>query len=87
MSGEYQTIKVADGEFRAYVARSSGGGKAPAVVVLQEIFGVNAVMRGMTDDLAAKGYLAICPGPVLADRAGHRHHRPDARPNGTRPSI
>ncbi|MGE5502183.1 MAG: dienelactone hydrolase family protein, partial [Ignavibacteriales bacterium] len=34
---------------------------APAVVVIQEIFGVNAVMRGITDDLAAAGYLAICP--------------------------
>jgi len=30
-------------------------------VVIQEIFGVNAVMRQITDDLAAQGYLAICP--------------------------
>src|SRR5690606_8431145 len=35
--------------------------KAPAIVVIQEIFGVNAVMRQITDDLAAQGYLAICP--------------------------
>jgi carboxymethylenebutenolidase len=29
--------------------------------VIQEIFGVNAVMRKIADDLAAQGYLAICP--------------------------
>ena len=61
MSGEHRSIKTKDGTFNAYVARPAGPGKAPAVVVLQEIFGVNAVMRGVTDDLAAQGYLAICP--------------------------
>lgn len=60
MSGEYQTITTEDGAFQAYVARPASD-KAPAVVVIQEIFGVNAVMRQMTDDLAAQGYLAICP--------------------------
>ena len=61
MSGEYTTIKTADGDFKAYVARPTNGAKAGAVVVLQEIFGVNAVMRGVADDLAAQGWLAICP--------------------------
>ena len=58
--GETTTIMTADGEFSAYVARPHAA-KAPAIVVIQEIFGVNAVMRGITDDLAAAGYLAICP--------------------------
>jgi carboxymethylenebutenolidase len=58
--GETTTINTADGPFSAYVARPAEG-KAPAVVVIQEIFGVNAVMRGITDELAAAGYLAICP--------------------------
>jgi carboxymethylenebutenolidase len=35
--------------------------KAPAVLVIQEIFGVNQVMRDVTDGFAAAGYLAICP--------------------------
>jgi carboxymethylenebutenolidase len=35
--------------------------KAPAVIVIQEIFGVNEVMRDVTDGLASEGYLAICP--------------------------
>ncbi|MDP2245180.1 dienelactone hydrolase family protein [Pseudomonas sp.] len=60
MSGERVTIKTPDGEFSAYVARPAAA-KAPAVVVIQEIFGVNAVMRDITDGLAAQGYLAICP--------------------------
>jgi len=54
------TIKTADGTFNAYMARPAAA-KAPAVVVIQEIFGVNEVMRSITDDLAAQGYLAICP--------------------------
>src|SRR5271169_1165143 len=58
--GEMQTIRTPDGEFGAYVARPAAA-KAPAIVVIQEIFGVNAVMRAITDDVAAQGYLAICP--------------------------
>jgi carboxymethylenebutenolidase len=60
MSGQTTTISTADGQFSAYVARPAAA-KAPAVVVIQEIFGVNAVMRGIADELAAAGYLAICP--------------------------
>jgi carboxymethylenebutenolidase len=58
--GETQTIRTPDGEFSAYVARPSAA-KAPAIVVIQEIFGVNAMMRGIADDLAAEGFLAVCP--------------------------
>lgn len=58
--GETTTIKTDDGQFAAYVARP-GNPKAPAIVVIQEIFGVNAVMRGVCDELAAAGFLAVCP--------------------------
>jgi carboxymethylenebutenolidase len=34
---------------------------APAVVVLQEIFGVNMDMRETCDELAAQGFIAVCP--------------------------
>ena len=60
MSGQTTTISTADGDFSAYVARPAAA-SAPAVAVIQEIFGVNAVMRGIADELAAAGYLAICP--------------------------
>ena len=60
MTQDRLTVTTAAGSFGAYVARP-GLTKAPAIVVIQEIFGVNAVMRGICDDLAAQGYLAICP--------------------------
>jgi carboxymethylenebutenolidase len=58
--GETVRIQVPGGEMAAYVARPITA-PAPAVVVLQEIFGVNAVMREITDGLASQGFLAICP--------------------------
>lgn len=48
------------GSFKAYVAMP-GKRPAPAVIVIQEIFGVNAVMRKKCDWLASQGYIAICP--------------------------
>jgi carboxymethylenebutenolidase len=54
------TIHGEDGDFSAYVARPEKG-DAPAIVVIQEIFGVNAVMREVCDALAAEGFLAVCP--------------------------
>lgn len=60
MPPERMSIATPAGAFSAYVARPQAA-KAPAIVVIQEIFGVNAVMRGICDDLAAAGYLAVCP--------------------------
>jgi len=56
MPGRDITIAGPDGPFSAYAV-----GSGPAVVVIQEIFGVNAVMRGICDELAEQGFLAICP--------------------------
>ncbi|TGY89012.1 dienelactone hydrolase family protein [Marinicauda algicola] len=55
-TGEQVTIKTPDGEFMAYQ-----NGEGPAIVVIQEIFGVNQVMRDLTDHYAAQGFTAICP--------------------------
>lgn len=55
------TIATGDGAFGAYVATPPTPGPAPAIVVLQEIYGVNAVMRGVADHFASLGYLAVCP--------------------------
>ena len=54
------TINTPDGSFKAYVARPAVQ-PAPAIVVIQEIFGVNADLRQTCDELAAQGYLAISP--------------------------
>ncbi|MFZ2869810.1 dienelactone hydrolase family protein [Zavarzinia sp.] len=62
MTASSITIAATDGgSFSAYVARPAGGAPAPAIVVIQEIFGVNAVMRGVCDWLAGEGFVAICP--------------------------
>jgi carboxymethylenebutenolidase len=58
--GERITITTPDGSFEAYLAKPAAAPTA-AVVVIQEIFGVNQVMRDITDGLAGQGYLAICP--------------------------
>ena len=60
MTTSPMTITTPDGAFGAYVARPAAA-RAPAVVVIQEIFGVNAVMRGVCDELAKAGFLAVCP--------------------------
>jgi len=46
---ETVSLKVDDGtEMNAYVARPSGDGKYPGVLVFQEAFGVNAHIRDVT---------------------------------------
>ena len=49
-----------EGAFRAYRADPAGAPKA-AIVVIQEIFGVNAGIRRKCDKLAGEGYLALAP--------------------------
>jgi carboxymethylenebutenolidase len=49
-----------DGSFSAYVAEPAGKPRA-AIVVIQEVFGVNAGIRRKCDRLAEAGYLAIAP--------------------------
>ena len=59
---EMVSISTLDGEnsFNAYVARPQGTPRA-AIVVIQEIFGVNAGIRRKCDKLAEDGYLAVAP--------------------------
>ena len=55
-------IRTLDGDasFHAYVARPEGTPKA-AIIVIQEIFGVNPGIRRKCDSWAAEGYLAVAP--------------------------
>lgn len=56
------TIETLDGtgRFDTYIAQPAGKPRA-AIVVIQEIFGVNAGIRSKCDRLAADGYLALAP--------------------------
>jgi carboxymethylenebutenolidase len=59
--GSFQNITSADGfVLPAYIAQPSGTPKG-AIIVLQEIFGLNSHIQAVTDGYAAQGYLAIAP--------------------------
>ncbi|MGH6827747.1 MAG: dienelactone hydrolase family protein [Rhizomicrobium sp.] len=60
MSGQTVTITGKDGSFSGYLA-SPGAGRGPGLVVIQEIFGVNKVMRDIADGMASRGYFALAP--------------------------
>ena len=63
---EFTTIMARDGhEFQAWLAAPAGKPRG-ALLVIQEIFGVNAHIRAVTDGFAAEGYTAIAP--ALFDR-------------------
>jgi len=63
---DYTRLMARDGhQFQAWLAPPQGPVRG-AVVVLQEIFGVNAHIRAVADSFAAEGYLAIAP--CLFDR-------------------
>lgn len=56
-------VKVSDRDWQidAYLAQPDSPGSFPGVVVLQEIFGVNAHIREVTERIAKEGYVAIAP--------------------------
>ncbi len=56
-------VKVPNGELQiaAYLAYPTGDGSYPAIVVLQEIFGINTHIREVTERIAKEGYVAIAP--------------------------
>ncbi len=60
MMKDYITIKGRDGAFGAYISRPKAS-PASAVVVLQELFGVNADIRKTCDELAEQGFIAVAP--------------------------
>ena len=82
--GEYVDVKVEGREkpVKAYVVFPEVKDKAPVVIVIHEIYGLSDWIRGVADQLAAEGFIAIAPdlisgmGPngggtdAVADRDG-----------------
>ncbi len=61
MAGRYITVKAKDGgSFKAYLATPEKG-SGPGIVLLQEIFGINAYIRGVADYYAEEGYVVLAP--------------------------
>jgi len=55
------TLPTPAGEVAAYLALPAGDGPWPGVVVLHELLGVTADIRGYADRFAARGYIALAP--------------------------
>jgi carboxymethylenebutenolidase len=55
------TIPNGDLQIAAYLAQPVSEGQLRAVIVIQEIFGVNAHIREVTERIAKEGYVAIAP--------------------------
>ena len=68
--GQFTSLKAADGfSVPAYVVQPAGKPRG-AVVVLQEIFGVNSHIRSVADRFAAEGYLAVAPATFERVKSG-----------------
>lgn len=65
MTQEIRTTHVqipnGDLEIDAYLAEPAAPGTYSAIIVIQEIFGVNAHIRDITERFAKEGYVAIAP--------------------------
>src|SRR5213075_2255518 len=59
--GEWVDIKSGAQTIKAFVVYPERKDKAPAVLVVQEIFGVTDWLRSMCDELAENGVIAIAP--------------------------
>src|SRR4030095_16728149 len=59
--GEWVDMKSGDRTIKAFVVYPERKDKAPAVLVIQEIFGLTDWLRSMCDELAESGVIAIAP--------------------------
>ncbi len=59
--GEWAMIRSGQDSIRAWVEYPERATKAPVVVVIHEIFGLSTWVRGVADQLAADGYIAVAP--------------------------
>jgi hypothetical protein len=69
MMKDHGPIEGRDGAFNAYIARPKAT-PPPAVVVLHEVFGVNADIRKTCDELAEEGLVCIAIGSTQLCCAG-----------------
>lgn len=74
--GEWVTIKKGKETIRAYVAYPERKTKAPAVIVIHEIFGLTDWEPTVADRLAKEGFVAIVPD-LLSSQHGKSPKDPD----------
>jgi len=54
-------VATADGSMPAFLARPTGGGKYPGVIVVMEAFGLNPHIKEVATRIATEGYVALAP--------------------------
>jgi carboxymethylenebutenolidase len=59
--GEYQTVDVGGTPVRMWVVHPERKDAAPVVIVIHEIYGLTDWIRGVADQLAADGFVAVAP--------------------------
>jgi len=60
--GEWALIRTPEGDsVKAWVVYPERSTRAPVVIVIHEIYGLSSWVRGVADQLAASGYIAIAP--------------------------
>lgn len=68
---EFNAVKVADGtEVELYTAIPEGNGPFPAIILIQEAFGLNHHIRNVAERFCAEGYAVVAPD--LFHRTAHR---------------
>lgn len=70
--GSHISVSASDGsgQFLAYLAQPASSGKGPAIVLVQEIFGVNAFIREVADRYAQEGFVVLAPDLFWRQQAG-----------------
>ena len=70
--GEYVQVKQSgsDVPIRTWVVYPERKGKAPVVIVIHEIFGLSDWIRGVADDLAKRGFIAVAPDLISGKGPG-----------------
>ncbi len=61
VSSQQVSIHSGTEQISAYLATPSASGQFPGIIVIQEVFGVNAYIRAVTERIARMGYVAIAP--------------------------
>ena len=75
--GEWVSIKRGRDSIRAYVAYPERKTKAPAIIVIHEVFGLTQWEPTVADRLAKEGYVAILPD-LLSSKHGVSPADPDS---------
>ena len=74
--GEYIDVPVTGSTpVRTWIVYPERKDKAPVVIVIHEIFGLSDWIRGVADQLASEGFIAVAPDLISGHGAQRRRHR------------